>query len=146
MRSIAIALRASRRSRWNTFTCTLAAKQSWARSKIPCQILAHREGNQTHKCEANRPCTSAGDAARGLGTGARAGRQRCQTAGAGCTADRRPEHRRAIRTRSNTDATRRKLLRCAARFRAGARNESPCKKSLIANGFILCLGLILQFR
>ena len=43
----------------------------------------------TTPCKANCPCTSARDAVHGQGAGARAGRPRCRTADAGCTAESR---------------------------------------------------------
>ena len=41
-------------------------------------------------CKTNCPCTSAGGVERGQGTGAVAGRRRCRTAAAGCTAGMSP--------------------------------------------------------
>ena len=66
-------------------------------------------------CKANCPCTAARDAERGHGAGARASRQRCRTADAGCTAERRRAHRREIRTPSSTGAIRRTPLLSAER-------------------------------
>jgi hypothetical protein len=57
-------------------------------------------------CKANFPCTSAPDAERGPGVGAHANRRRCQTAAAGCTAERHRAHRREIRTPSSTGVIR----------------------------------------
>ena len=66
----------------------------------------------------NCRCTSAADAEPGRGAGARASRRPCRTAAAECTEASHPDHRRVIRTPSNTDATRRRRSPAGARFRS----------------------------
>ncbi len=55
------------------------------------------------QCETNCPCTSARDAERELGRGTRANRQRCRTAGVGCTGASHRGPRRGIKMPSNMD-------------------------------------------
>ena len=76
------------------------------------------ETRRTTQCEANCPCTSARGAEPEQGTGSRAKRQRCRTAVAGCTAECRQEHRRAIKTPSNMVSTPQKLLHGGDRFQS----------------------------
>ena len=59
------------------------------------------------------PCTGRHDAERGHAAGALASRRQCRTAAAGCTADRRQEHRRGIGTPGSTDIIRRMQLLAA---------------------------------
>ena len=90
-RSIATAAKASRRSRSSTSTFTPAARQWSGRSSTGGRGSSEIRGSTP--CKADCPCTSAHDVERGRGAGARAGRPRCRTAAAGCTAD----HLRALR-------------------------------------------------
>ncbi len=76
------------------------------------------ETSGTTQCERSWPCTSARDAEPELEAGTRAKRQRCRTAVAGCTAECRREHRRAIRMPSNTDAIRQRRSHDDERFQS----------------------------
>jgi hypothetical protein len=73
-------------------------------------------GEHTRCDNNNCLCTAAHDAEPKLEIAPRAKRQRCRTADVGCTAECRREHRREIRTPSNTGATPRRRSHDVARF------------------------------